>query len=192
MSMKGRSRVGRNRSLPSLDALLGQDEFRVIRDDPALARLERRIRSVESKPYQYLLNALLGVGTATSERRAKAIWESIKQHRRALNIRADRLFALRTAAIDWLYLQDELERPFRAIVVSKETLSAVIEGERKDPLTALPRRAHFEEALTRELARRPFVGGSVVFFDLDGFKRANDTKGHAFGDKLLRTRDGAP
>lgn len=55
---------------------------------------------------------------------------------------------------------------------------------RRDPLTDLWNRRHLMDCLTVSLA----AGGdlSVVMIDLDGFKRVNDTLGHAKGDGLLR------
>ncbi|MFS0698996.1 putative bifunctional diguanylate cyclase/phosphodiesterase [Cellulomonas sp. 179-A 4D5 NHS] len=58
-----------------------------------------------------------------------------------------------------------------------------------DPLTGLPtRRVFFEqldEALT--LVRRDLSTVGVLFIDVDGLKRVNDTYGHALGDQLLLT-----
>jgi predicted signal transduction protein with EAL and GGDEF domain len=57
-----------------------------------------------------------------------------------------------------------------------------------DPLTALPNRTLFmdrlEQAMTRR-ARHPERSLSVLFVDLDRFKRVNDSIGHAAGDRLL-------
>jgi diguanylate cyclase (GGDEF)-like protein len=52
-----------------------------------------------------------------------------------------------------------------------------------DALTGLPNRAHLLERLGRALAARSPVG--LIFLDLDGFKRVNDTYGHAVGDCVL-------
>ncbi len=53
-----------------------------------------------------------------------------------------------------------------------------------DPLTCLPNRAFFRQALEEAIARAaPFA---VLFMDLDQFKRINDSLGHAAGDQLLR------
>jgi diguanylate cyclase (GGDEF)-like protein len=57
-----------------------------------------------------------------------------------------------------------------------------------DMLTGLPNRALLIDRLTQESARakrgaRPFA---VLMFDLDGFKKVNDTWGHAAGDQVLR------
>jgi diguanylate cyclase (GGDEF)-like protein/PAS domain S-box-containing protein len=57
-----------------------------------------------------------------------------------------------------------------------------------DALTGLPNRAHFEEALQRELTAAGARGGEIalLYLDLDGFKLVNDTLGHGAGDALLR------
>ena len=56
-----------------------------------------------------------------------------------------------------------------------------------DPLTGLPNRRAFEEALGAELAyaERYESGGALVLLDLDNFKNVNDTLGHKAGDDLI-------
>jgi diguanylate cyclase (GGDEF)-like protein len=58
---------------------------------------------------------------------------------------------------------------------------------RTDALTGLINRGGFEQEFDRELSRssRDGTGFSVALFDLDHFKRVNDTHGHAAGDALL-------
>jgi diguanylate cyclase (GGDEF)-like protein len=57
-----------------------------------------------------------------------------------------------------------------------------------DPLTGLPNRASMAVLLSQELinAQRDGASVGILFLDLDRFKRANDTLGHAAGDNLLR------
>lgn len=55
-----------------------------------------------------------------------------------------------------------------------------------DPLTGLLNRSAFTVALDRAIARRCDPGSTALLFcDLDGFKKVNDTLGHAAGDIVL-------
>lgn len=58
-----------------------------------------------------------------------------------------------------------------------------------DNLTGLPNRSIFKQALTENIKRSnknqwPL---SLIFFDIDHFKKINDTYGHLIGDKVLKT-----
>lgn len=57
-----------------------------------------------------------------------------------------------------------------------------------DALTGIANRRHFDRSLERELrrARRDAHPLSLIFLDLDEFKRYNDTYGHSRGDDVLR------
>lgn len=59
---------------------------------------------------------------------------------------------------------------------------------RLDGLTGVMNRPAMMHALNRELERSNRYGHpmSVLFIDLDHFKKVNDTHGHAFGDKVLK------
>ena len=58
----------------------------------------------------------------------------------------------------------------------------------RDPLTGLQNHGAFHAALEEEVehgdSKEPFC---VVVFDLDGFKEVNDLRGHAEGDRVLRS-----
>lgn len=70
-----------------------------------------------------------------------------------------------------------------------EALNAQLqELSRRDALTGLSNRRHFDELKELEFrrARRSGHPLSVVLCDIDCFKRYNDTYGHAMGDECLR------
>ncbi|KZX57976.1 histidine kinase [Halioglobus sp. HI00S01] len=56
-----------------------------------------------------------------------------------------------------------------------------------DPLTSLPNRRCFNERLSEMIGNASQTGDgfSLMFIDLDHFKRINDSVGHELGDKLL-------
>lgn len=57
----------------------------------------------------------------------------------------------------------------------------------RDPLTGLRLRSTFMRAVRREVAEpRPGCVTGVLYVDLDGLKRVNDTLGHDSGDAVLR------
>ncbi len=57
-----------------------------------------------------------------------------------------------------------------------------------DELTGLYNKRYYQDLLPREIARaqRRDSTFALCYFDLDGFKRFNDTRGHVAGDELLR------
>jgi len=59
---------------------------------------------------------------------------------------------------------------------------------RTDGLTKLNNRAHWEECLKYEFSRlkRSSGEGALVMFDIDHFKKVNDTYGHQAGDEVIR------
>lgn len=85
-------------------------------------------------------------------------------------------------------VQERRAGSFKRMAQDVETqLSALQHQVHHDPLTGLPNRARFKEAVNVALSKPSEPGDSVavMFVDLDNFKVINDSLGHAAGDELL-------
>jgi len=87
-------------------------------------------------------------------------------------LRSDQLLALR----------------LRDISQAKEHLRELKRRSNEDVLTSLPNRHWIQSYLPRAIAHAEEAKQSLalLFIDLDGFKKVNDTAGHAAGDELLQ------
>ncbi len=75
----------------------------------------------------------------------------------------------------------------RDVSARKELEESLRYSAYHDPLTGLPNRRMIEQRLTEALSIRSQTASEVaiLFVDLDGFKRINDTMGHEAGDQVL-------
>jgi two-component system, cell cycle response regulator len=81
-------------------------------------------------------------------------------------------------------LQDELEEKYQR---------EIYESSVRDPLTGVFNRKYFDNQLRAlaSFARRHQVPLTLIIFDLDHFKKVNDTHGHQAGDQVLVAVSGA-
>jgi diguanylate cyclase (GGDEF)-like protein len=102
------------------------------------------------------------------------------------------LLVLAPAGLLALLARDRKTRIDRALAFNNAYRKAS-EAARRDPLTGLANRLAWHEAVARADAGLATSGepASVVLIDLDGLKAANDERGHAFGDELIRALAGA-
>ena len=149
-----------------------------------LAELVRRKKSAPDQPlYSSVLHILTHLDFTEAE--AEAHWEKIRGHRDGLRSRLRRDPGLRVALLDYfLNLNHELKNPkiIEISIFEQTERSAITDG-----LTGLFNHRHFAQTLKQEIsrARRHRTRLSVALFDLDDFKKVNDTKGHPEGDKVL-------
>ncbi|MFQ5995397.1 MAG: diguanylate cyclase [Acidiferrobacterales bacterium] len=89
-----------------------------------------------------------------------------------------------------------LNKAFKALTVTLKNKNEALENLNtafkslaiRDELTGLFNRRYFEEALTSEVIRatRYERNLSVIFLDVDHFKKYNDQHGHQYGDLVLK------
>jgi diguanylate cyclase (GGDEF)-like protein len=80
----------------------------------------------------------------------------------------------------------ELAQRFEAMRINVAAKNAQIRAQAFiDPLTRLPNRLQFDEALGNAITRDGARSVAVLWLDLERFKRVNDLLGHAEGDRLL-------
>ena len=81
----------------------------------------------------------------------------------------------------------EADEVGQALVRAAHMIAVAQHRAQHDPLTGLANRALFLEMAAHnvEMAKRTGAPLSLLFIDLDGFKRVNDIHGHDAGDRLL-------
>jgi diguanylate cyclase (GGDEF)-like protein len=96
---------------------------------------------------------------------------------------ATTLTMLALLAYTWRRASEHKKENARRIEAEKEILSLAMQ----DPLTGLPNRRQFDEALKTALQSAPVApeAHAVLMLDLNGFKRINDLHGHPVGDEVL-------
>ncbi len=120
-----------------------------------------------------------------TEAEARRHWKKIRGHREKLQGQLGRDVGLRVALLDYFVnLNRELKNPkvIEIAIYERTERSAISDG-----LTGLYNHAFFLQALRREInrCRRHRLEMSLAMFDLDDFKKLNDTRGHLEGDKVL-------
>jgi diguanylate cyclase (GGDEF)-like protein len=135
-------------------------------------------------------------------RRSRPVTGSTSRKRRASDRRVASTGAQTVAeltGIDDSALTPKLREVLRRVLAENEAMRHELEDSRtritqlerladEDALMAIANRRAFVRELSRMIAftRRYGPPSSVVYFDVDGLKRINDTHGHPAGDAALR------
>jgi predicted signal transduction protein with EAL and GGDEF domain len=126
--------------------------------------------------------ALTVTGQSVEEKEASKVFEALRNHSQDLERRLGRAVGLRTAALD---LSEGLEAAF-GVGESEGGLSYTELSNMafNDPLTGLHNYRYFSMRFNEEIQRaeRYHHPVSLIMFDIDHFKRFNDTHGHPAGN----------
>jgi diguanylate cyclase (GGDEF)-like protein len=151
--------------------------------------LIKKIDELEKKKMNECLYANLlelFVHLSFSEEEAKKHWDNIFDNYQYLQKQIDRTVGLRVAMFDYfINLNRMLSDPILVeIWLFKETEKMAM----IDALTGLFNRRYFDLSLKKELkrAKRYDKIFSLLLLDIDNFKNINDSKGHPFGDLVLK------
>lgn len=144
------------------ERLIGQPLSALLHPED-VARAQESLRETIADPAGFTVSEYRGFGAAGDVR-----W--FETHSRAVVDEEGNVTGVVSAIRDITHRKAHEERLARAALT--------------DPLTGLVNRRALEEELAKRLALG--AGGCVALFDLDHFKRVNDTHGHAAGDEVLR------
>jgi len=117
---------------------------------------------------------------------AKECWEKIVIHREMLNKCLKRDVTIQTVICDYFCSIDMSLKTPKVVEIS--VFESKEKASRYDELTGLFNRSQLNESINQELARsnRHNYEFSILFLDLDHFKKVNDTYGHLAGDFVLK------
>ena len=152
-------------------------------DGKLISELNSVIEKVGEEAYQVIFRVLTHLDLTPDQ--AEDHWKRVVSHRNSMSESLGRGVNLRTAICDYFCtINKSMTNP---IIIEIRVLEDALYSLRYDSLTGLNSRRTFDEMLLRETDRANRYGQelSVLFFDLDDFKKVNDTFGHLAGDPAL-------
>lgn len=113
-------------------------------------------------------------------------WINVLQHQKELEKTLGRHVGFLVALTD--YTTNVLNKFQNLLLVDRDSYMKTKTWAMHDALTGLFNRAFFRDYLEKELdkANRYMISFSLLFLDIDHFKRLNDAYGHKAGDDVLQ------
>lgn len=153
-------------------------------EDLLLPALNKIVDERGQEAYPIILHVFTHVLLEPAQ--AEASWKEIIKLYNSMTRALDRKISIRTAVCDYFCsVNKTLKNPK---VVEIHVFEKTLKNSRYDGLTGLLNRQMLDETMEHEFnrAKRHMEDLSVVFFDLDNFKRVNDEYGHLAGDEALK------
>lgn len=152
--------------------------------DRLITELNQIVKNKGKETYSIILHILTHLDIEVDE--AEISWKAIIDLYHSMSKALGRKISLRTAICEYFCsIHKSLRNPK---VVEIHLFEKTLKESKYDGLTGLLNRQALDDVLSLELNRasRHNEALSLIFFDLDNFKRVNDTHGHLAGDKALR------
>ena len=146
--------------------------------------IQNLVENEGEETYPILLNILTHLEFSTQA--AKANWENILKYQSRLEEKLERPVKLITAMCDYF---SEGSKDLRTLtMIELQLMEETKKVSRTDGLTGLFNRRFFDEMLEGAINRVQRYDGNftLIFFDLDNFKKLNDTQGHQAGNLSLK------
>ncbi len=158
-------------------------------DEKTQVWLLDKIKAIMTQDGDRVFSNLLKVFThlEIDPKEAEKTWSEILKHRQSMSKTLKRNVALRVAMLDYfISINRQIKNPK---IIEIEIFEKIEKSLITDDLTGLYNKRFFIETLYREVQRskRYSQDLSIMFIDIDDFKKCNDFKGHTFGDKVLRS-----
>ena len=154
-------------------------------DEKLINELNRIVDDMGMLTCSVILNVLTHLDLPSRE--AEKCWHEIISHRQDMTALLGREVKLTTAICDYFCsVHLSLKSP---VIVEIRIFENTIRNIKYDKLTGLYTRHFFDDSLQREIgrAKRYETDLSILFLDLDDFKKVNDTFGHLAGDYVLES-----
>ncbi|MFC1875948.1 GGDEF domain-containing protein [Thermodesulfobacteriota bacterium] len=152
--------------------------------DRLITELNRIVEKKGKEAYPIILHILTHLDIEVDE--AEISWKAIIDLYQSMSKVIGHKISLRTAICEYFCsVHKSLRNPK---VVEIHLFEKTLKESKYDGLTGLLNRQALDDVLNLELnrARRHKESLSLIFFDLDNFKRVNDIHGHLAGDEALK------
>jgi diguanylate cyclase (GGDEF)-like protein len=171
-----------------MDLLFNEIMSLLYEDEKTQEWLLEKVKGIMKRDGDTVFSELLKVFTHldADPDEAEKIWDEVIVHRKKMSETLNRPVALRVAMLDYfISINRQIKNPkIIEIEIFEELEKSII----TDSLTGIYNKRFLTETLYREVqrAKRYRSELSVMFVDIDDFKKCNELKGHPFGDSVLK------